>query len=87
MVEAGYHAAFRLAADIAIAGVEDRPADVGFRRLDHTRSPLLRKHQRLPADVAADLPIGLRDAAGEAGGLAHSTGSKLSAKYFAATSH
>jgi hypothetical protein len=35
MVEAGNDAAFRLAADKAVAGVEDRPADVGFRRLDH----------------------------------------------------
>jgi hypothetical protein len=35
MVEAGNHAAFRLSADIAVAGVEDRPPDVGFRRLDH----------------------------------------------------
>jgi|HubBroStandDraft_3_1064219.scaffolds.fasta_scaffold94347_3 hypothetical protein len=35
MVQAGNDAAFHLAADKAIAGVEDRPADVGFRRLDH----------------------------------------------------
>jgi hypothetical protein len=35
MVEARHHATFELAADIAIAGVDDRPADVGFRRLDH----------------------------------------------------
>jgi hypothetical protein len=35
MVEARNHAALRLAADEAIAGVEDRPPDVGFRRLDH----------------------------------------------------
>jgi hypothetical protein len=35
MVEAGYHATFGLAADIAIAGVDHRPPDVGFRRLDH----------------------------------------------------
>jgi hypothetical protein len=40
MVEARNDAAFELAArsfhqKIAVAGVEDRPPDVGFRRLDH----------------------------------------------------
>jgi hypothetical protein len=38
-------------------------------RLLHVLPPW--EHQRLPADLAADLPIGLRDAAGETGGLAH----------------
>src|SRR5580700_76354 len=35
MVEARNHAALCLAADEAIAGVEDRPPDVGLGRLDH----------------------------------------------------